>query len=149
MKSINPALIQTRLAKWCSLQDRAISQAKKKLAAHEISEEERERILAFLLREKYLDDLRFAHSYVRSKFVFKQWGEVKIRHHLKALRVDGAFIDQACKEELPEQANLERIEALTKKKAQQTSDPAKVLRFLLQRGFTYGPSYEAVKKWVK
>jgi regulatory protein len=149
MRSINPALIQSRLAKWCSLQDRAISQAKKKLALHEISEEDRERILKDLIEQKYLDDLRFAQSYVRSKSVYKQWGEVKIRHHLKALHIDSKHINQACLEELPESHTLETLEKLTKKKALSTTDQAKVLRFLLQRGYPYGMAYDAVKRWVK
>lgn len=149
MRSINPASIQSRLAKWCSLQDRSISQATKKLVLHEITEEDRQRILNYLIDQKYLDDLRFAQSYVRSKSVYKQWGEVKIRHHLKALQIDSQFIDQACREELPESHTLETLEKLTKKKATSTSDQGKVLRFLLQRGYPYDIAYDAVKRWVK
>jgi regulatory protein len=46
-------------------------------------------ILAELIEEKFLDEERFARSFVRGKHRFKKWGRIKIEQELKKKDITG------------------------------------------------------------
>lgn len=60
-----------------------------------IAAEERQRIVDTLIRERFVDDRRYAEAYVREKVRFSGWGRFKIRAALRAKRIDESIIDEA------------------------------------------------------
>ena len=52
-------------------------------------------VLEFLVREKYVDDLRYASAFARDKSSIAGWGDVKIRYMLSAKGISKDIITQA------------------------------------------------------
>lgn len=60
-----------------------------------IAAEERQRIVDALVRERFVDNRRYAEAYVREKVRFSGWGRFKIRAALRAKRIDESIIEEA------------------------------------------------------
>lgn len=60
-----------------------------------IAAEERQRIVDALVRERFVDNRRYAEAYVREKVRFSGWGRFKIRAALWAKRIDESIIEEA------------------------------------------------------
>ena len=87
-----------------------------------------------LYENNFLNDTRFCNAYVHDKVEYQAWGRMKIRAGLHALQLPDSAISQAL-ENIDETAYFRNLRALV---SQRKSDPEeKLLRFLLQRGFTY------------
>ena len=99
-----------------------------------------EEILASLVADGYVDDLRYATAFARDKAALGGWGPVKIRYALRAKRIDSSTIDAALQEIEPEKAlgKLERL--LAAKRRTLEGDPQikmKLMRYALSRGYEY------------
>lgn len=129
------------MTRYCAYQDRCRSEVFKKLEGFDLKAEECEWIVEQLEMEKYLDEDRYARSYVRGRFGTRKWGKLKIGQHLKAKGVDSQLINQAVNEEIDEDAYEEALEGLLAKKMQseKEQDPykrkAKIINHLLTKGY--------------
>lgn len=128
--------VRRKLQRW--------SAAQKQKGMAEFTEGEIEGIIDSLVKERFVDDARFADAYVRDKARFSKWGAVKIAYNLKRLGVDAAVIKSALQEnsqffddgmlrELLQKKweSLDVEESVARKRE-------KLVRFALQRGFDYG-----------
>ncbi len=99
-----------------------------------------EKIVAVLMKEKYVDDLRYASAFARDKASISGWGTVKIRYHLSAKGIDRSVIEAALEEIDIERAEL-RLEKLLENKFRSLAGDSqcrlKMLRFGLGRGYDY------------
>ena len=92
------------------------------------------------MKEKFIDEQRFAAFYSRDKFRFSGWGRIKIAYHLSAKFVDKSCIAEAL-QSIDEEAYFERLQDLLIKKKQQikNKDPwqtkASLVRYAQSRGF--------------
>ncbi|WP_430811675.1 MULTISPECIES: regulatory protein RecX [unclassified Carboxylicivirga] len=84
-----------KAAALCSRKEYCSGDIRSKLQGWELSDEEVENGLRWLVDEKFIDDERFAGYYVRDKFIFNGWGRIKIRYHLRAKGIDNSLIDEA------------------------------------------------------
>jgi len=86
----------------------------------------------------YLDDSRYCRAFVHDKVAFAQWGRQKIRYALRAKRLPDGLIERALEEIDIEvyKKNMEKLIA-SRPKATNEADKAKLVRFMLQRGYTY------------
>lgn len=138
-----------RAAALCSRAEKCSNDILKKLINWGISEGEADHVLSCLTEEKYVDDARFARSYVRDKFRFNKWGKVKIAYQLRARQIDPGTIDTAL-EEIDEDAYKNvLIELLSEKnKSLKAANPferrAKLIRFAQSRGFEMDLIYPAL-----
>ncbi len=73
----------SKLMKYCAYQDRCQKEVEEKLRDFELDAEQKGEIVIALSRGGFLDEERFARSYVRGKFYFKDWGRNKIRLELQ------------------------------------------------------------------
>ncbi len=102
--------------------------------------EAREQIIIQLMQEGFLNEERFARSFVRGKFRIKKWGRIKIRQHLKLREISEPIIRLALSE-IEEDQYLKTLEELLDKKQRllTESDPFKRKRkltdFLLRKGY--------------
>lgn len=99
-----------------------------------------EEILALLVADGYVNDLRYATAFARDKSTLGGWGPVKIRYALRAKKIDSATIDAALREIEPDKAfeKLERLIAAKRRTLE--GDPQmklKLIRFALSRGYQY------------
>lgn len=67
----------------CSRQEQCTLNIRAKLNDWNIPEAEAEKIIGELKKEKFLDDHRFAVTFVKDKFRLNRWGKIKISHMLR------------------------------------------------------------------
>ena len=72
-------------------------------------------VVDVLVKEKYVDDLRYASAFARDKSAIQGWGEVKIRYMLSAKGVPRDVIDKAL-EEIDQDKADSRLEKLLQNK---------------------------------
>ena len=68
------------MRKYCSLQERCVSDVKKKIDKFLVSKNDKLQIINSLTIEKYIDEERFAISYCKGKFNIKKWRKQKIKN---------------------------------------------------------------------
>ena len=71
-----------RAMNYCALAERCTHDLVRKMSEWEVPEEEFESILERLKQEKFLDDDRYANSFVADKWKLDQWGRSKISNGL-------------------------------------------------------------------
>ena len=109
-------------------------------------------VVDVLVKEKYVDDLRYASAYARDKAAIQGWGEVKIRYMLSAKGVPRDVIDKAL-EEIDQDKADSRLEKLLENKLRSLKDDPqcrlKLIRFALGRGYSYDEVSKAVDRQMK
>lgn len=113
---------------------------KKAAAALDGDKQKAAEIVAKLIEEKYIDDLRYASAYARDKSSIAGWGEAKIRYMLSAKGISKDIVTQAF-ESIDENKAAGRLHKLMDNKARSLKgDPQarlKMLRFGMGRGYSY------------
>lgn len=105
-----------------------------------VSSEEAEDIVAYLTKEKFIDDIRFSRAYCHDKFCYSHWGRVKIRQMLRHLHLTDAEIAEGL-EVIQEEAYVQAIADALRQKNRTLHDTdtyqrkGKLVRHLLSRGF--------------
>ena len=102
--------------------------------------EEAEKIVAILVSERYVDDLRYATAYAREKSSISGWGEVKIRYMLSSKNISRDIISEALAEIDAQRADSRLAKLIENKYRTLKDDPQwkmKLLRFALGRGYSY------------
>ncbi|MEX2567625.1 MAG: regulatory protein RecX [Cyclobacteriaceae bacterium] len=134
-----PAVLK-RIASYCAYQERCLSEVKDKLEDYHLSLEESEKIISKLVKENFINEERFAASFVSGRFLIKKWGKVRIRQELKMRSVPNELINMALNQ-IDDEAYQEILKALAQRKWMLTREndllkkKVKVQRFLLFRGF--------------
>ena len=129
-----------KLSALCAMSEQCCYDVMQKLKRWEVAEDMAERIVAKLVKEKFIDEERYARAFVRDKFRYNHWGRVKIEHELKLKRIASRHIEQGL-EELKEEDNLETLRQLIEKKRPSVKGKneyeikVKLIRFALGRGF--------------
>lgn len=76
-----------KLEYFCTYRDRCISEVEAKMSEYGLIREAKDELLMQLIRDKFLDEERFARSFVRGKFGIKKWGRHKIIAALRQKKV--------------------------------------------------------------
>ena len=97
-------------------------------------------VVEALIKEKYVDDARYAAAFAREKAAITGWGPVKIRFALAAKGIKGAAVDEAL-EEIDGGRAEEKLRKLLESKWKTLSDDPqgklKLIKFALSRGYEY------------
>lgn len=145
--------ILERLERQCSRAEYCSKDVyRKALKALEGDTEAAERVVAHLVKERYVDDLRYASAFAREKSSLQGWGEVKIRFQLRAKGIPEATITEALGEIDPDKASDKLMRLLAEKFRTLEGDPQcklKLIRFALGRGYGYDEVGPAVEKTMK
>ena len=108
---------------------------------------EASRLVDELIRDRYVDDARYASAFAREKASLQGWGPVKIRFQLRAKGVSDAVITAAL-EEIDESSADARLRRLLEAKAKTLEgDPQfrlKLIKFGLSRGYEYSQVEDAL-----
>jgi regulatory protein len=130
----------SKAAALCSKSEKCSGDIRKKLLDWGVSPEETEKAIAWLQKEKFLDDERFAGFFARDKFRFNGWGRIKIRYALQQKGVNSSIIEEsvtALDENEYRRLLAELIQAKAGKiKAKSTYEKkARLVRYAQGRGF--------------
>ncbi len=141
-------VILKKVLHYCAYQDRCTQEVRTKLATFDMPDSEKEKIVKLLVDEGYLDDERYASTFVRSKIHLKKWGVNKIKMSLKMKGISDEIIGNALSEIDPEIYKEELIKVLKAKKINE-SDPykkkAKLAQYAIQKGYEPSLVWDALR----
>jgi regulatory protein len=136
--------------RYCAYQERSCKELRIKLQEWEISDSQIDEIISRLTEDNYLNEERFAKSFVRGKFRIKRWGRLKIKQELRKKNIPDALIKLALLE-INDDEYINAIQLLASKKSKEIKDSNvvikkyKVIRFLASRGFEHDIALDVLK----
>ena len=113
-----------------------------KMRRWEVPEEAQARVMQRLVKEKYVDDERYAEAFVKDKIRYNKWGRRKVDQGLWQKHID-ADIRKRVLDEVDDDEYLSVLRPLLKQKRKTTKANSdyelnqKLMRFALGRGFTF------------
>lgn len=129
-----------KIRHFCAYRDRCHAEVRYKLLEMKVYGDELEEMMAELITDGFLNEERYARSYVRGKFRINGWGRNKIIPALKLKKIHPSLIKQALTE-IDEDEYLEHIrQVLDKKNVSLTEESGyekkqKLIRYALLKGF--------------
>ena len=141
------------LMRLCARPEKSQEDARRLMRGWGLAERDAEGVLAKLVRDRFIDDARYAGAFVREKLRLSGWGGYKIRTALQRKRIDRALIDAALAEAdrsgMDERLRrqLER-KARTAKYTTQYELKTKLIRYGLSLGYDYETVVEAASGLV-
>lgn len=138
------------MAKYCAYQERCVKDVRDKLKTFEIPEEEKTKILDYLIDNRFVNDERFAKAFVRGKVNQNGWGLNKIRFHLMQKGIDKEIIAEALgqtDEEVYRQRLIDILKTKSKtvKAANDYEKKRKLAAYAMQKGFEGSLVWSVVK----
>lgn len=130
-----------QLAALCAQAEHCQQEMRDKMKRWEIDEIVQNRIVARLVKERYIDDERYARAFVKDKIRYNKWGRRKVQQALWQKRIDND-IQQRVLDEIDEKDYLDVLCPLLKQKRKTIKAQSdyelnqKLMRFALSRGFT-------------
>ncbi|MDO9261170.1 MAG: regulatory protein RecX [Flavobacteriaceae bacterium] len=134
--------IQLLMEHYCAYQDRCHQEVEQKLLDYQVYNNDKEQIIVHLITHNFLNEERFAKSFVRGKFNIKHWGRNKIKLALKQRNISTFLIDVGLKE-IDENDYLTILSKEMDKKLNSITekDPwkrkKKIVDYLMQKGYEY------------
>ena len=149
-KPLTPDQVLDKMAKYCAYQERCVKDVKDKLKTFDIPQEEKTKILDYLLDNRFVNDERFAKIFVQSKSNQNDWGTNKIRYHLIQKGIAKDIIDEVLgqtDEEVYRQRLIEilKTKAKTVKAANDFEKKRKMAAYAMQKGFEGALVWEVIK----
>ncbi len=145
-KKLTPSEALVSLQRFCVYQDRCHQEVRNKLIQLGVYGDTLESILAALISEGFLNEERFARSFVRGKFRIKRWGRQKIRQGLLFRQIPEMLIHKALQEIDPGEYAA-ALADLLKQKAALLADLPPETRVQKLYAFASGRGYEPELIW--
>ena len=131
----------TSLMRLCARAERSSGDAMRLMATWMVPEADRQGVLQRLIKDRFIDDSRYAEAFVREKSNLSAWGEYKIRTALRRKGIADDIINSAL-QQMPTEQNLERLTERLKRKMRTIKYDTtyqlktKLIRHALSLGFT-------------
>ena len=137
----------------CSGSEHCTSQIMEKLSLWNVSVQDAYNIMDYLVKEKYIDNKRFARAYCHDKFCYNHWGRIKIRQMLRHLRLSDEEIAEGM-DTISDEDYLQTLGDVLQAKDRTLHEKnvyqrkAKLIRHLLSRGFETELAVDAVEEYL-
>ena len=138
----------------CAGQEKCIFDIRKKLFEWKLPNTDHENIINQLLKDKFIDEQRYALFFAKEKFNFNKWGKIKIEYTLKQKNIPYEYIKNAL-DEIPEMEYDKLLENELIKKLKTIKDKdeytikSKLVRFATSRGFENGKVFDMVSEIIE
>ena len=142
MKEISEQEAYLRLAALCAQAEHCQQEMRDKMKRWNIDETVQNRIIDRLVKERYIDDERYARAFVKDKIRYNKWGRRKVQQALWQKRINDD-IQQCVLDEIDEKEYLDILRPLLKQKRKSIKAESdyelnqKLVRFALGRGFGF------------
>lgn len=126
--------------KLCSRHETCLSEVRKKLDQWNVNSAYHEKIISELIKEKFIDETRYAGLFIKEKFRLNQWGIIKIRHAMKLKKIPEYIVNDAI-EKLSQDEYLRTLEKIMKLKLRSLKtrnkfeQKGKLYRYAASKGF--------------
>ena len=140
MKPLTYEQALLRAASLCSGSEHCSSEIRKKLLLWGVTSSQTEKIILYLINEKYIDNRRFCRAYCLDKFRYNHWGRIKIGQMLRMLEMESEDINEGLESINEEDYKEVLLHILTQKNRQLKDSDAyirkgKLIRHAMSRGF--------------
>ena len=131
-----------RLSALCASAEHCEYEMTEKMRKWEVEESDRERIMEYLRKAKFVDDERYARAFVKDKIKYNKWGRRKVEQGLWAKHI-AEDIRQRVLDEVDESQYKSVLTDLLKSKrrsikaANDYEMNRNLIKFALSRGFDY------------
>ncbi|MDG4715014.1 MULTISPECIES: regulatory protein RecX [Winogradskyella] len=144
---------QKKLENYCAYQERCHKEVRAKLKNMRMIPEAIDKIMVHLINHNFLNEERFAKTFVRGKFRIKKWGKNRLVRELKFKDISKYAIDVALKE-ISDEDYFETLDEITQKRIEQVKEKnlykkkKKVADYLLYRGWESNLVYEKLNEYL-
>ncbi|TYC13481.1 recombinase RecX [Bizionia gelidisalsuginis] len=143
-----------KLEYYCAYQERCHQEVRQKLKSMNMIPEASDVIIVHLLEHNFLNEERFAKTFVRGKFNIKKWGKHRLTRELKRKDISKYNVNQALME-IENDEYIEVFNYLAEKKALLLKEKdiykkkKKLIDYLLYRGWESYLVYDKVNESIK
>ena len=146
---LTPDQVLDKMAKYCAYQERCVKDVRDKLKTFDLPQKEKDKIIDYLVDNRFVNDERFARSFVRGKINQSGWGLNKIRFHLIQKGIAKDIIDEALGQTDEETYRQRLIDILkTKSKTVKAENDferkRKLAAYAMQKGFEGSLVWEVI-----
>lgn len=130
-----------KLTALCARSEHCQQEMTEKMRLWGVSEEEQALVMERLVKEKFIDDERFARAFVNDKVKYNKWGRRKVEQALWTKHID-SDISQRVLDEVDDDEYVNALQPLLKQKRRSTRAASeyeltmKLIKFAMSRGFT-------------
>ena len=138
-----------KLAALCSQSEHCTLEMKEKMTRWGIDEDAQQRVVEYLVANRYVDDRRYARSFVNDKLKYNKWGPRKIEQSLWMKHIDESVLREAL-DDVDNEEYISVLRPLLTSKRKTTKAETdyemnqKLLRFAIGRGFTFEQVKEVI-----
>lgn len=148
---LTPDQVLDKMAKYCAYQERCVKDVRDKLKTFDLPQKEKDKIIDYLVDNRFVNDERFARSFVRGKINQSGWGINKIRFHLIQKGIAKDIIDEALgrtDEEVYRQRLIDILKTKSKTIKAETDfeKKRKLAAYAMQKGFEASLVWEVIKE---
>ena len=142
------------LMRLCARAERSSGDAMRLMATWMVPEGDRQGVLQRLIKDRFIDDSRYAEAFVREKSNLSAWGEYKIRATLRRKGIADEIINNAL-QLMPTEQNIERLTERLKRKMRTIKYDTtyqlktKLIRHALSLGFTMDDVLKCVEEVMR
>ncbi len=142
MKEVSEQGAYLQLAQLCARAEHCQYELTEKMRRWGMSDEAQARVMQRLVSERYVDDERYTQAFVRDKIRYNKWGRRKVEQALWQKHIDKDIREQILNE-VDDDEYLSVLRPLLKQKQKTMKGGTdyernqKLVKFALQRGFTY------------
>ena len=139
-----------QLAAVCAQAEHCEQEMRDKMKRWEIDATTQDSIIARLVKERYINDERYARAFVKDKIRYNKWGRRKVQQALWMKRISDE-IQQRVLDEIDEKEYLDVLIPLLKQKRKTIKANndyelnQKLVRFALSRGFDFSIIRQCLK----
>ena len=137
---------KAKAMKYCAYQERTQQEVRDKLYGYGLFSDGVEEVLTELITEDFVNEERYAQSFVRGKFGQNHWGRIKISLALQQKRLSDYCIRRGM-QEIDEEEYLATLRNLMKKKWSSLAHEDVYTRKNKTVRFVLGKGYEADLAW--
>ncbi|WP_298245985.1 regulatory protein RecX [uncultured Christiangramia sp.] len=147
--SVSEAL--QKLMHFCAYRDRSQKEVEDKLNEMHMIDAAKEKIIIELMQEGFLNEERFARSFVRGKFRIKKWGRIKITQELKKRGISSPIIKMGLTE-IKESDYRTTLFELAEKKLEKINEPneykrkGKLADHLMRKGYESSLVFDSIQE---
>lgn len=132
----------SKLTALCARSEHCQHEMLEKMKKWELADEAQARVMERLIKERYVDDERYARAFVMDKIRYNKWGRRKVEQALWMKRIDKG-IQERVLSEVDDEEYVSALRPLLKQKQRSTKAASdyelrqKLIRFALSRGFGF------------
>lgn len=132
-----------QLAAMCAQAEHCEQEMRDKMKRWGVEPDVQDRVVARLVKERYIDNERYARAFVKDKIRYNKWGRRKVMQALWMKRIDDD-IQHRVLDEIDDKEYIDVLIPLLKQKRKTIKAKSdyelnqKLVRFALGRGFDFG-----------